>query len=97
MRPMGVTTKNNIIPIINGEIIFPRKIPNLNQILFNGDKIEEFNKPKIKKMIEINIVENIILSPFDRGYNVIIKKNKKNTIPKFLLLAIFILLFFKTN
>ena len=72
-------------------------MPNLNQILFSGDKIEEFNKPKIKKIIEIKNVENIMLSPFNKGYNVIIRKNKKNTIPKFLLLAIFILLFFKTN
>ena len=94
---MGVIIKKKSNAITIGDTIFPIKMPNLNQILFSGDKIEEFNKPKIKKMIEINIVENMILSPFDRGYNVRIKKNKKNTIPKFLLLAIFILLFFKTN
>ena len=30
----------------------PNKIPNLNHNLFNGDKIFEFIKPKIKKIIE---------------------------------------------
>jgi len=32
-----------------GETTLPNKIPNLNQILFNGLKIFEFNSPKIKK------------------------------------------------
>jgi hypothetical protein len=48
-NPIGVTTKKNIMPIINGEIIFPRKIPNLNQSLFSGFKILEFNNPRNKK------------------------------------------------
>ena len=46
--------KKKINPIIIGEIIFPRNRPNLNQILFNGFKILEFNKPRTKKIIEIN-------------------------------------------
>jgi hypothetical protein len=52
-NPIGVTTKKNIIPITNGEIIFPRKIPNLNQNLFNGFKILEFTNPRTKKIIDI--------------------------------------------
>ena len=34
-----------------GDIIFPNNIPNLYQIKFNGYKIFEFNKPRIKKTI----------------------------------------------
>ena len=45
---MGVTTKKKMIPITKGDIIFPKKIPNLNHNLFNGIKILEFNNPKIK-------------------------------------------------
>ena len=51
---MGVTTKKNIIPIITGEIIFPKNIPNLNQILFRGVNNLELIKPKTKKINEIN-------------------------------------------
>ena len=64
---MGVTTKKNIIPIIKGEIIFPRNNPNLNHTLFNGVNIFEFNKPKIKKTIEI-ITDQIRRFPsFNKG------------------------------
>ena len=56
-----------MIPITNGEIIFPNKIPNLNQILFNGVKIFEFNKPKIKKMKEMNKDQYLIFSSFIKG------------------------------
>ena len=52
IRPIGVTTKKNITPIIIGEIIFPKNIPNLNQSLFNGDKIFEFIIPKTKNIKE---------------------------------------------
>ena len=48
---VGVITIKKTKPIIIGDIKFPNKIPNLNQILFKGDKAEEFNKPKIKKII----------------------------------------------
>ena len=47
---LGVTIAKKTIPITIGDIIVPNKIPNLNQILFKGVKIEEFNKPKIKKI-----------------------------------------------
>ena len=53
MIDVGVTIKKNIIPITIGEIKFPRKMPNLNHILFKGVKILEFVNPKIKKVIEI--------------------------------------------
>ena len=56
------TTKKNIIPIINGEIILPKKIPNLNQSLFKGFKILEFNNPKTRKITEI-IKDHILISP----------------------------------
>ena len=49
-KDSGVTTKKKIKPIIIGETTFPKKIPNLNQILFKGDKIFEFISPKIKKI-----------------------------------------------
>ena len=50
---MGVTTKKNIILITIGETIFPKIVPNLNQILFKGVKILEFIKPKIRKLKDI--------------------------------------------
>ena len=59
---IGVTTKKNIILIIIGEIIFPKNIPNLNQILLNGVKIFEFNNPKVRKVKEI-IIDHILISP----------------------------------
>ena len=46
--PIGVTTKKNTTPIIKGETIFPKKIPNWNQILFRGVKIFELKIPNIK-------------------------------------------------
>ena len=58
---IGVTTKKKIIPIIIGDIIFPRNIPNLNQSLFKGVKILELNKPRTKKIIEI-ITDQILIS-----------------------------------
>ena len=62
IKPVGVTTKKKIIPINNGEIIFPKNIPILNQNLFKGVKILEFNKPKTRKIKEI-IVDQILTSP----------------------------------
>ena len=53
ISPIGVTNKKNIIPITNGEINFPIKIPNLNQSLFSGFKILEFINPKTKKNSDI--------------------------------------------
>ncbi len=85
-RPIGVTTAKKIIPIINGEIIEPKKIPNLNHNLFRGDKIFEFIKPSNKKNREI--MKGIILiccgSP-RKDHNDITKKTVKKTNPKLLL------------
>ena len=67
-----------------GDIKFPNKIPNLNQILFKGDKTDEFNRPKIKKIIA-TITAQILISPSLNNGNIdTIKKNKKKTIPKLL-------------
>ena len=62
IKPVGVTTKKNMIPIIKGEIIFPNTIPNLNQSIFNGFKSFEFSNPKIRNMIEM-IRDHILISP----------------------------------
>ena len=64
---MGVTTKKNINAIISGEIIFPKKRPNINQSLFNGDKILEFRRPKIKKIIDIIKGKNLIFPSLING------------------------------
>ena len=78
-----------------GETILPRSTPNLNQILFKGVKIFEFNNPKIKKIIEI-INDQILKSPpLKIGYIETIKKTVKKTIPK--LLFELILIFFLSN
>ena len=86
---MGVTTKKKIIPMIKGDIIFPKNIPNLNQILFKGAKILEFKKPNIRKIIEI-IIDHILNSPpYVKGYKAMSKKTTKKTIPKLRLELIF--------
>ena len=82
-KPVGVTTKKNITPIINGETVFPKKIPNLNQILLSGVKIFEFIKPRIRKIIDITKDHNLISPLYMRGYKAINKKTIKKTIPKF--------------
>ena len=84
IRAVGVTTVKKIRPITIGDIKFPNKIPNLNQILFKGDKVEEFNKPKIKKIIAKITAQILIPSSLNNGNIDIIKKNKKKTIPKLL-------------
>ena len=82
------------IPITIGDTKLPNKIPNLNHTLFKGFKNDEFNKPNIKK-ITASIVAQTLISPFlNNGYNEIIIKNIKKTIPKLLLEDIFILLLF---
>ena len=82
---MGVTTKKNIKPITIGEIIFPKNSPNLNQILFKGDKNFEFNSPKERKANETIKDHNLIFPSLINGNRAIIKKTTKNTIPKLLL------------
>ena len=91
---VGVTTPKKTIAITIGETILPRSIPNLNQSLFKGDKIDEFNKPKIKKTIEAINAQIMILPPLSNGNNEIIKKNIKKTIPKLLFDEILIFLDF---
>ena len=93
--PVGVTTTKKTIAITIGEMIFPSKIPNLNQILFKGVKTDEFIIPKIKKIKEIIKDHNLKSCPFNIGYNEIIKKTIKKTIPKLLLELILIFFFFK--
>ena len=82
---MGVTTKKNIIPIINGETIFPKNIPNLNHILFSGSSNFEFSNPRVKKISEIANDQILICSLFISGYKLINKNTTKKTIPKLLL------------
>ena len=65
-------------------MVLPSKAPNLNQILFKGYRIDEFNKPKIKKIIASTIAQILILPSLNNGNNEIIKKNAKKTIPKLL-------------
>ena len=95
---MGVTTKKKIIPITNGETIFPRIRPNLNHATFNGDSNFEFFKPNIKKITEINSKNKFNSFPLFNGHKDKIKKNIQKTIPKFRFVPIFIFeLFTKLN
>ena len=94
---MGVTIAKKTIPITIGETKLPNKIPNLNQILFNGVRIFEFNNPKIKKIIAIIKGQILIFPSLNKGNIDIIKKKRKKTIPKPLFDPILILLFFKLN
>ena len=91
IKAVGVTIKKKIIPIIIGETIFPKKIPNLNQILFNGVSKKEFISPKNKK-IKLKTKDQSLISDSwkKNGYKEIIKKNIKKTIPKLLLELILI-------
>ena len=73
------------MPITIGAINFPKKRPNLNQIKFNGFNTGDFDIPKIKKIKPTIKDQALILLLFRRGYNAIIKKTKKNTIPKLLI------------
>ena len=67
-----------------GDIKLPNRIPNLNQILFNGVRIFEFNSPSIKKIIAIIKDQILIFPSFNRGNTETIEKNRKKTIPKLL-------------
>jgi len=92
INEVGVTTKKNTKPITIGETIRPKIIPNLNQILFKGESILEFNNPKIKKN-ELKIIDQILtLSLLSNGYNATIKNTIEKTIPKLLLDHILIFL-----
>ena len=92
---VGVTTAKKTMPIITGDMKFPNIIPNLNQILFRGDKIDEFNRPKIKKITATIIDHTLTFPSFNNGNIDMIRKNIKKTTPKLLLEEIFISFFFK--
>ena len=69
INPIGVTTKKNIIPITNGETIFPKKIPNLNHTLFNGFNILNNSTSLREFLIQTKrSSEDIILEMGDKGY-----------------------------
>ena len=76
-KAIGVTITKKIIPITNGETIFPSKIPNLNHKIFRGVKSLELIRPNIKKIKERNIAHNLYASWFNKGQNAIIIKNIK--------------------
>jgi len=97
IRDVGVTIRKKTIPMTIGETKLPNKIPNLNQILFNGVRIFEFISPKIKKNIAIIKDQILIFPSLNKGNIETIKKNKKKTIPKLLFVEILMLLFFKLN
>ncbi len=93
IRDVGVTIAKKTIPMTIGEIKLPNKIPNLNQILFNGVRIFEFKSPKIKKIIAIIKDQILIFPSLNKGNIDTIKKNAEKTIPKplFVLALIFLL------
>ena len=97
IRDVGVTTAKKTIPITIGETKLPNRIPNLNQVLFNGVRIFEFINPKTKKNIAIIKDQILIFSSLNKGNIETIKKNRKKTIPKLLFDPIFILLLLKLN
>ena len=90
---VGVTIAKKTIPMTIGDTKLPNKIPNLNQILFNGVKAFEFNNPKIKKNIAIIKNQILIFPSSNKGNIETIKKNRKKTIPKLLFELIFTELF----
>ena len=78
-----------------GDIKFPNKIPNLNQILFNGVSSFDFRSPKTKKINPIN-KDHVLISPsFSNGKKLIIVNTAKKTKPKLLFEEILMLLFIK--
>ena len=92
--PVGVTTKKKMIPITIGATKFPKKIPNLNQVLLKGVRIFELNNPNIRKINDI-ITDQILISfSFKIGHKPINKKTIKKTIPKLLFDPILISLCF---
>ena len=80
-----------------GDIILPSRSPNLNQILFNGVKIDEFNNPKARKIIDKIADHILILSEFKSGNIEMTKKTILKTIPKLLFELIFTLFICKAK
>lgn len=89
-----MTTAKKTMPITIGDTKLPKKIPNLNQIIFSGDKITEFNKPRIKNINAKIAAQVRKFSPSNTGNIDIIKKTIKKTIPKLLFDEILIFLEF---
>ena len=85
IKPVGVTTKKNTIPITTGETNLPSKIPNLNHILFKGVKSFELIRPNTRNITETIKSQILTAWPFVKGHKNKIKKNKKKTTPKLLL------------
>ncbi len=83
--------------MIIGEIKLPKKIPNLNQSLFRGVSILEFNKPKIKKTNDTSKDHALTSPSFNKGQNATIKNIKVKNTPKLLFELIFISLYLKLN
>ena len=54
-------------PIINGDIIFAKNIPNLNHNLFKGVKNWELINPKNKKIIDKDKDHILTSPPFVKG------------------------------
>jgi hypothetical protein len=94
---VGVTIAKKTTPMTIGDTKVPNKIPNLNQILFNGVRVFELNSPKTKKIIAIIKDQILIFPSLNKGSIETIIKNIKKIIPKLLFVAILILLFFKLN
>ena len=86
--------KKYITPKTIGDIIFPIISPNLIHPAFKGVKNFEFNRPSIKKIIEIKIDQILMSSPCLRGQKAIIAKTIKNIIPKLLFELLFSILSF---
>ena len=82
---MGVTIAKKTIPITIGETKLPNRIPNLNQILFNGVKIFEFNNPKIKKIIAIIKDQILIFPSLNKGNMRLLKRIEKKLFQNFYL------------
>ncbi len=81
---MGVTSIKKINDITMGAINLPKRYPILIHILFNGPKIEGFERAINKKKNEIIKDHNLIFSEKKIGHNPIIRKTMKNNIPKLL-------------
>jgi hypothetical protein len=80
----GVRIAKYTKAITIGAIIIPNISPNLIHELFSGDRIFEFNNPKIKKTAAAVIKYKLRFSPFFNGHTPSIKKTTKNNKPKLL-------------
>ena len=70
--------------MIKGEIIFPKKIPNLNHKLFNGVSNLESIKPNTKNIKATTNAQIRYVLTSCNGQNPIIINTAKKTMPKLL-------------